>query len=838
MALNSSAAFPQSFLSDALSSVSVFASDSFEAQLSALISKYDEALGGAPSRYKTRRVIASSDGELKNTFGAEKMLCDGQGTYVFQFKTEAEARRAHRALSADKRVSEAVPDGAVHAFGDIKIRNGARLINSDRYKEYLKSKSKNERIVVAVLDTGVDTEHDVFFRRCIKGYNAYKNNSNISDSNGHGTHVAGIIADNTPENVKIMPVKVLTGLGAGSDTAIKLGIEYAVKHGADVINLSLGGSCTEKGCPIKKAIRKAVEKGVTVIVAAGNDAADTKYTCPACMSETVTVASTNEYGSKISDFSNFGDSVDLAAPGENIESAYLGKTNAQLSGTSMATPFASAAAALLLTNNPSLKPAGLKTALKGCCADMYNTGRDRLSGAGIINLGIALGDKLAADKITLPLDKSLEMNYFKHAAWYLSGAEALSGETTESAAGDIYSPSITDRSFEAKSSDPSVAVFNGKYIVPKGQGTAVITLKSKNGGSTSVTVKVNALSVWTDSASKKFGGGKGTKKKPYLIKNAAQLAKLSRDVRNGRLYNGKYFKITKNINLKGKLWHSIGCYRYENSFLDTELVCYSFGGVLDGANHRIKNMTVFSDALQQAKGDTFPVNALWYENGGLFGTVANATVKRLGVENARITNSESGIFAQSVGSLSTVNRCFTSGTSEGSGFSYYVGDYGVSIKNCYSSASVKNGGMFNYIYSSDSESAVRISNCFFCGKTAGESGGFADRIESAAEFNAILTNCFSVSKSGGGFIRENIYSPLYRCYYNKSNNKGIKRKRGPQTVQLKAKSAAFFKKKKNYKKAKSWKKSSPWDFKNTWAINKKINGGYPYLKHIKPSGKN
>ena len=367
---------------DALGSiVSVYDEGSFEGRLSALMEKYDGEIKPGGSRYQTRRLLVYSKSKsVKNTCGAVSVITDGNGYFVYQFDSEKKTKAAEKTLLNDNGISDVEVDSVVKAFGDIKVRNGASLINSDRYKSYLKENGKNSKIVVAVLDTGVDSEHDVFFRRCVKGFNAYKNNSRTGDLNGHGTHVAGIIADNTPDSVKIMPVKVLQASGGGTASAIKLGVEYAVKHGADVINMSFGGDCTNKNCPIKKAIRAAVEKGVTVIVAAGNEAADTKHTCPADMKENITVASTNEDGSEISAFSNYGASVDLAAPGENIESAYLGKTNAQLSGTSMAAPFASAAAALVLTNNPRLTPAQVKKTLKGYCADMYTKGNYRLSG--------------------------------------------------------------------------------------------------------------------------------------------------------------------------------------------------------------------------------------------------------------------------------------------------------------------------------------------------------------------------------------------------------------------------------------------------------------------------
>ena len=120
-------------------------------------------------------------------------------------------------------------------------------------------------------------------------------------------------------------------------------------------------------------------------------------------------------------------------------------------------------------------------------------------------------------------------------------------------------------------------------------------------------------------------------------------------VSRGLYYNNKYFKITKDIDLKGKMWHSICFVRYDIYALSGFLVSESFEGILDGGNHKIKNMYVFDDPIQRAWGDWNAVNAIWFsEHYGLFGNMEKCTVKNLGIENGYTSNEGGGLLGANI----------------------------------------------------------------------------------------------------------------------------------------------------------------------------------------------
>jgi thermitase len=218
--------------------------------------------------------------------------------------------------------------------------------------------SKN--IKIAVVDTGVDLHHPDLVNRLDKGYNAIDDTDNPDDDNGHGTHVAGIIAadTNNGEGVAgitwynpIIPIKALGADGSGGSLAIAKGIIWATDHGAEVINLSLGNY---QGSELmKKAIKYAQDKNVVIISAAGNDNTN-QPSFPAAYPGVIGVAAVDAHGNRAA-FSNYGDYIDVAAPGVDIPSTYFQGQYAALSGTSMAAPHVTALAALIRSVKPDLK---------------------------------------------------------------------------------------------------------------------------------------------------------------------------------------------------------------------------------------------------------------------------------------------------------------------------------------------------------------------------------------------------------------------------------------------------------------------------------------------------
>lgn len=263
---------------------------------------------------------------------------------------------------------------------------GIKRISSEDFTEKLSERFKNSKdvVTVAIVDTGTDLNHSFLRGRLVKGYDFVDDDDNPMNADGeeHGTHVSGIIKAFTPENVKIMPVRVL-GNDGGYDYDIAQGILYAVTNGADVINLSFGGPGYS---PIMDmAINYALSKDVVVVASAGNDALDTKTMFPAQKKEIIVVSATNK-DDDISLFSDYGDSIDVCAPGEEIYSSIPGDKFALKDGTSMAAPFVSAICAMLKLEEKNRSVAEIESILKTYTDDLGTPGWDKAFGEGLVNM--------------------------------------------------------------------------------------------------------------------------------------------------------------------------------------------------------------------------------------------------------------------------------------------------------------------------------------------------------------------------------------------------------------------------------------------------------------------
>ncbi|UUL76102.1 S8 family serine peptidase [Pseudarthrobacter sp. Fe7] len=219
-----------------------------------------------------------------------------------------------------------------------------------------------------VVDTGVLAENTDFGGRVAAGWTAIADGKGSSDCNGHGTHVAGIIAGKTygvAKAASVVPVRVLGCDGSGYDSDVIAGLDWiASQHAAGtpaVANLSIGGPASTT---LDDAIRGIINDGVTAVVAAGNAAVDACTTSPARVPEALTVAASDS-SDRQAGFSNYGSCVDLYAPGVGIQSDWDTSTTsvATLSGTSMASPHAAGAAALALSRNPQETPAEVNAEL-------------------------------------------------------------------------------------------------------------------------------------------------------------------------------------------------------------------------------------------------------------------------------------------------------------------------------------------------------------------------------------------------------------------------------------------------------------------------------------------
>lgn len=258
---------------------------------------------------------------------------------------------------------------------------------------------QKDTVYVAVVDSGVDYTHPDLKNRVDleKGYDFINDDSDPMDDNGHGTHVSGIIAAemNNGEgivgvvgtlDVSIIPIKVLDAEGQGQSDIVAKGIEYAVDQGANIINLSLGSPGED--VDIANAIRYAIEKGVFVVAAAGNDNQNSDSYTPSGLDNVYTVGAVNQLKTKAR-FSNYGNSVEVAAPGVKILSTVLENQYEAWDGTSMAAPVVSGIASIMLAQKPDISVAELAAILNESAEDILEDGKDLKSGYGLPNAEVA-----------------------------------------------------------------------------------------------------------------------------------------------------------------------------------------------------------------------------------------------------------------------------------------------------------------------------------------------------------------------------------------------------------------------------------------------------------------
>jgi cerevisin len=224
---------------------------------------------------------------------------------------------------------------------------------------YNYNENAGEGVNVYVIDTGININHKDFEGRAVWG-KTISANSTDSDGHGHGTHCAGTVGGKTygvAKKANLIAVKVLSDEGSGSNADVIAGIEWAVKDSrpgkGKVISMSLGGIFSPT---LDNAVNKAVDDGVVVVVAAGNDGSNACLYSPARASKAITVGATNIRDERAS-FSNWGSCVNIFAPGQDIKSTWNGSDDATntISGTSMACPHVAGLAATFISQGAEAK---------------------------------------------------------------------------------------------------------------------------------------------------------------------------------------------------------------------------------------------------------------------------------------------------------------------------------------------------------------------------------------------------------------------------------------------------------------------------------------------------
>lgn len=355
--------------------------------------------------FQTMRIVVSTN-SLADTYGAAEALHYPEyNKYILQYDTQEATQEAYTKLIAKYGSDCCGLDKVLiqdELFRDTSTTSttsasscyswGATLMGMDHLKAEEKAESDGETATVAVIDSGIDTQNKLFDGRTIlsTSLNFVEDDSDVHDDCGHGTHVAGTIADCTPDNINFLILRALDNNGYGTALTFFLALEYAVEEKADVINMSFGCSTSSISQPIKDLldleVNSAYQEGIPIFAAAGNDSQDVSTTYPACNSQTIAVSALNSDETFASVFSNYGSGIDFAAPGVDIISAWTDGYFAQASGTSMAAPHMAAAAAYIKLHNPNITVSGLYQVLKRYAVDAGTSGKDDLYGWGYVNL--------------------------------------------------------------------------------------------------------------------------------------------------------------------------------------------------------------------------------------------------------------------------------------------------------------------------------------------------------------------------------------------------------------------------------------------------------------------
>lgn len=355
--------------------------EEFMTALSEMVKEYD--VDEEAGEFATARLILSCEqGVDVSEFGAAEIMINPDGVYILQFASAQEAEDACAKLADVDGVNYVESDvvmsaDTTSAADGEPLSWGTSAIGADVFAREL-GRTEYEAVTVAVVDTGV-SEHEFLDGRLLEGLDILNNDGDASDDRGHGTHVAGIIVDTSPDlDIYILPIKVLDSEGKGCSSIVAEGIREATKAGAGVINLSLGGQHTNY---LEAAVEEAVSQDVAVVVSAGNDACEISDYCPAHIENCITVSAVDADG-QFCDFSNYGSCIDFCAPGASIYSS-VPDGYEYYDGTSMAVPYISAAAAMLKASGIATTEDEIMDMLISCSMDLGEAGWDGDFGYGL-----------------------------------------------------------------------------------------------------------------------------------------------------------------------------------------------------------------------------------------------------------------------------------------------------------------------------------------------------------------------------------------------------------------------------------------------------------------------
>ena len=430
------------FVSDAMELIS------YQPEIEFNTSSYIQDAPPNETDFSSCRLIIKSDNkpEKLNSVGIASGFKD---YHIVQFKNENSTESAYEYYSTQSDIQFVYVDKFYKIDdSDVELQTvskksiaptrlnswGAESIGLYELKDYLIcDQTELQEIVVGVIDTGVELGHEFLQGRLIEtGFNssgAGIEGSELDTTQGHGTMVASVIVDSTPDNVKIASYK-LSHDGTTTETGATLAVLQAIEDDVDIINTSFG--ITAKEGLFVDALQYAYDSDIVTVSSAGNESIITEMwqtrPYPSKSPYVITVASTNKKCLP-SSFTNFGESVDIAAPGENIPLATLNNSYTVSNGTSFSSPYVAAVCAIIRSLNREYSVSDIKDKVKETAfsfdemfamhemiADLYGTGVvDAIDVLGKrqsdIKVNLEPGDHFRKIVLELSSDNSNEIYY-------------------------------------------------------------------------------------------------------------------------------------------------------------------------------------------------------------------------------------------------------------------------------------------------------------------------------------------------------------------------------------------------------------------------------------------
>lgn len=361
------------------------------------VSASEETENGDTDKYtlqdfQTARLIVRANGKF-DKFGALEDVSGFEDFHILQYESPEAAMEAYEKLSTEKNVTNVAPDEVVHCTQGEKgkivsaseVKEKDYLCNwsvdrtqSKRLQEYLaESDTSMKEVVVGVVDSGVDYNHDFLKNRIIRTYFNASSDGNLNDemdneSECHGTAVSSVIVDNSPENVKVAVYRVVANDGKTSSISqICAGYLRAIEDTVDVISVSLGHG--DQSGMVEACVLQAYSKNIPFFVAAGNSGLLDVYTLPANIPECITVSATDR-NNTVTLWSTLSLNTDISAPGEDIFVAVIHNEYEVRSGTSFSAPCVAALGAILKSIYPQMTVEQMDARLKETSIDvkLYN----------------------------------------------------------------------------------------------------------------------------------------------------------------------------------------------------------------------------------------------------------------------------------------------------------------------------------------------------------------------------------------------------------------------------------------------------------------------------------